>query len=241
MLVAPAKHLTSKQRRAVIRYGKDVELVHRGRNIRVDLLWQLAANPLLLQGIDVRSPTQDVLLDGGASIRTLKDDDLFAYLCVHGASHAWSRLKWLADLNTFVVQKDAGEIERLYRHAQARGAGLCAGQALALCHRLIALPLTTAIAGELQNNRRVQRLVTIALRAMERPNVGVDHKAAEMIRNVLTQFLLGQGWPFFAAQCRLSSVGIFDVVRMPLPAPLYFFYPILRLPLWLWRRVKRLN
>jgi hypothetical protein len=240
-LVAPAEHLSDDQRRALVRYGKDVELIHRDSNVRVDLLWQLAANPLLLQGIDGHSPTQDVVLDGGASIRTLRDEDLFAYLTVHGAYHAWSRLKWLADLNALIAQRDVAEIEWLYRHAQARGAGFCAGQALLLCHRLLALKLPASLVGELQGNRRVQRLVTIALRAMARPEAASDRGMADVIRGVLTQFLLGKGWAFFAAQSRIASVGLADVVRVPLPASLHFLYPILRLPLWLWRRSKREN
>jgi hypothetical protein len=55
-------------------------------------------------------------------------------------------------------------------------------------------------------------------------------------RGFWTQFLLGQGWAFFAAQCRTASVGIIDVISLPLPSYLHFLYPLLRLPLWLWRR-----
>jgi hypothetical protein len=32
--------------------------------------------------------------------------------------------------------------------------------------------------------------------------------------------------------------GVADIVRVPLPRPLHFIYPLLRLPLWLWRRAK---
>lgn len=238
-LVSPAEHLNDEQRRVLVRFGKDVELIHRDSKVRVDLSWHLAANPLLLQGVDRHSPTQDVVLDGGASIRTLRDEDLFAYLTVHGAYHAWSRLKWLADLNAFIAQMDVAEIERLYRHAQASGAGFCAGQALLLCHRLLALKLPVALVGELQSNRRVQRLVAIALRTMARPHAARDRGMADVIRGVLMQFLLGQGWAFLAAQSRIATVGLADVVHVPLPASLHFLYPILRLPLWLWRRAKR--
>jgi hypothetical protein len=52
----------------------------------------------------------------------------------------------------------------------------------------------------------------------------------------LTQFLLGQGWAFFAAQCRIASIGIIDVISLPLPPYLHFLYPLSQLPLWLWRR-----
>ena len=196
-------------------------------------------NPLLLEGVDARSATQRVPLSGGVSVRTLAGDDLFAYLCVHGAQHAWSRLKWLADLNALVAA-NAADIAPLYRHAQKIGAGLCAGQALLLCRRLLALSLPAALADEIEADKRVQRLAAIAVAAMtaRRTETEADAGFLGVTRSVGTQFLLGQGWRFYAAQCRTASAGTFDVIGLPLPPSLYFLYPILRLPLWLWRRAR---
>jgi hypothetical protein len=58
-----------------------------------------------------------------------------------------------------------------------------------------------------------------------------------MSADAYAQFLLGQGWAFYAAQCRIASVGIRDVLTLPLPRSLHFLSPVLRLPLWLWRRI----
>jgi hypothetical protein len=33
----------------------------------------------------------------------LGEDDPVAYLCMHGALHWWSRLKWLADVNALIA------------------------------------------------------------------------------------------------------------------------------------------
>lgn len=235
MLFAPAAHLNSAQRRAVVQYSREVELRHRDSKMLVELQWQLTNNPLLLRGTDAFAATQSVVLVDGTGVRTLAPDDLFAQLCVHGAGHAWSRLKWLADLNALLAAKDT-DIAHLYRYAQSIGAGLCAGQALLLCHFLFDLELPPALVAELQGNRRILKLKEIALQAMTRPQAkpeGVRAKSA----NVYTQFLLGRGWAFYAAQCRIASVGIFDVVTLPLPPSLHFLYPLLRVPLWLWRRV----
>src|SRR5689334_3190109 len=128
-LSLPAKQLNTMQRQALIRHGREGELVHPRKRLRAELQWRAADNPLLLKGVDALSATQDVVLADGIVVRTLAPDDLFAYLCVHGARHAWSRLKWLADLNALLVSTNA-DIEHLYRHAQRIGAGLCAAQAL---------------------------------------------------------------------------------------------------------------
>jgi Uncharacterised nucleotidyltransferase len=236
-LSAPVKRLSDAQRRALICYAREAELVHSDRQLRLELQWRAADNPLLLKGVDAAAPSQSIALGGGLRIRTLARDDLFAYLCVHGAHHGWSRLKWLADVNALIAANDA-DIVGLYRHAQRIGAGLCAGQTLLLCQRLLGLPLPADLGDEISRNRRVQRLATIVLAAMTAPHTEteLDGGVARVARSVYTQFLLGEGWPFYAAQLRAASVTAVDVVLVPLPPALHFLYPLLRLPLWLWRR-----
>jgi hypothetical protein len=153
---------------------------------------------------------------------------------VHGAYHYWSRLKWLADLNAMLMTT-ATDVTRLYRHAQKIGAGCCAGQALILCRRLFDLPLPAAVAAELEADRRVLRLVNIALGAMTE-QAAANKPVRAVTAGLYTQFLFGRGGRFFAAQCRAASVGMLDVMTLPLPAWLHWLYPVLRPPLWLWRR-----
>jgi hypothetical protein len=234
-LFLPAPILNEAQRRAVIRYGKDVELVR--DDIRVELQWRVATNAQLLQRVDAGAASQEVMLDG-TQVRTLAEPDLFAYLCVHGAGHFWSRLKWLADVNALIAQKDEAQLAALYRHAQMRGAGLCAGQALLLCRKLLGLRIPAELAEELQHSRRLKNLVTMAMSAMARADPVLDHGIVAVVRGVFAQFLLGRGTAFFVEQCRAASVNLGDVIRLPLPWALWFLYPLLRLPLWLARRAR---
>jgi hypothetical protein len=232
----PSNHLSATQRRAVVRYSREVAFIHPDNGAFLELQWRVADNPKLLNEVHAGSPTQNVVVADGSSARTLARDDLFAYLCIHGAYHAWSRLKWLADLNAFIAATDA-DVMHLHRHAQAKGAGFCSGQALLLCQRLLALPLPDSLASELQGNARVRKLYAIAAETMADRARGEDGGNVWAVwRGFWTQFLLGQGWAFFAAQCRTASVGIIDLISLPLPPYLHFLYPLLRLPLWLWRR-----
>ena len=236
VLSSPAKQLSDRQRHSVVRYAREVELVHSDSHLIVELQWRAMDNPLLLRDVDAHSAAQSVTLSDGATVQTLRQEDLFAYLCVHGAHHAWSRLKWLADVNALVA--NGADVGCLYRHAQRIGAGLCAGQGLLLCRRLFALNLPEALVDELRANQRVKKLMAIALDAMAAPRAETeaDGGIAGVTRIVRTQFLLGQGWAFYAAQIRAAAAGPADVIRFPLPLPLHFLYPLLRLPLWLWRR-----
>jgi hypothetical protein len=231
--------LSAAQRQSVFRHTREIELFHRDNALPLELQWRAAANPVLLRGVDACSGAQDVTISAGFRLRTLAQADLFAYLCVHGARHAWSRLKWLADINALLAGSDADTM-RLYRHARHIGAGLCAGQALLLCHRLFDLALPAALAEDLCANKRIEKLVAVGLAAMRAPHAetAVDAGIAGVARSVRTQFLLGQGWAFHSAQCRVALAGATDVVRFPLPRPFYFLYPVLRLPLWLWRRAR---
>jgi putative nucleotidyltransferase-like protein len=238
-LSLPAKRLSAMQRRALVRFGREIELVNPRTKVRVELQWRAADNPLLLKGVDADAVTQTVRLSEGASVRTLAPDDLFAYLCVHGAHHSWSRLKWLADLNVLLASTKP-DLEPLYRHAQSVGAGICAGQALLLCEKLFGLQLPTTVAQELQTSKRCQRLVAVAITAMRASETAAtrDVSMTGVMRELRNQMLLGDGWAFYAAQCGLAYAGVADIVRVPLPRPLHFIYPLLRLPLWLWRRAK---
>jgi hypothetical protein len=230
----PAAQPGTARWRAFMRHAREVELRHRDSKMIVELQWRLTNNPQLLQGIDALAATQSVPLADGRRLRTLAPDDLFAHLCVHGAGHCWARLKWLADVNGLIAASDA-DIANLYRHAQSRGAGLCAGQALLLCQLLFELKLPPAVAAEIAADGRVRKLAAIGLKAMTSPRVKPDGMRA-VSNNVLMQFLLGRGFAFFAAQCRIAAVGVVDVLALPLPPRLHFIYPFVRLPLWLWRR-----
>ena len=238
-LALPATKLSRIQRRALICFAREIELVNPRTKVRLELQWRASDNPLLLKGVDAHAATQTVTLSQGASVRTFASDDLFAYLCVHGAHHSWSRLKWLADLNALIASSKP-DLEHLYGHAQAVGAGYCAGQALLLCQKLFGLQLPSVIADELETNKRCRRLVAIAMAAMTASNAAAEKEygTRAVLRELRNQFLLGRGWAFHATQCRLTLVGVADIVRLPLPAPLHFIYPLVRLPLWLWRRAK---
>jgi hypothetical protein len=136
------------------------------RGITLEVHQRLTANPMLAPALGARSPSQEVTIAPGVTLRTLATDELFAYLCVHGALTAWSRLKWLADLAAFVSGEDEAGIERLYRRAAALAPRRAVAQALLLAHRLLALPLSPALETELRSDRVNRYLERAALATM---------------------------------------------------------------------------
>jgi putative nucleotidyltransferase-like protein len=119
-------------------HGERKESVWRkpGERAHIDLHTRLSDNRALIPSLDVDSPRQCIEVLEGLSLPTLRREDLFAYLCVHGASSAWFRLKWITDFAGFLHGCGTGELDHLYRHSQELGAGRSVAQALLLADAL---------------------------------------------------------------------------------------------------------
>ncbi|HEX6661067.1 MAG TPA: nucleotidyltransferase family protein [Sphingomicrobium sp.] len=130
--------------------------------IDIELHTSLADNADLIPGIDFRSPRSQVEVAPGIVLPTLAREELFAHLCVHGASSAWFRLKWISDFAGLVARCSVEEIERLYRRSQELGAARAAGQALAIANELFDTPLPNVTM-----DRATRELAAAALRQLE--------------------------------------------------------------------------
>ena len=158
--------------------------------IVVELHTRVADQPELLPEISVASPSQMVRIAPGIDLPTLADEELFAYLSVHGASSAWFRLKWITDLAGVLHRSGANAVDRLYQRSQELVAGRAAAQALLLAATLYGTPLPPALAARL-DTRTNRWLARTALGEMLR-----GEPAERMLgtRNIhLTQFLLMDG------------------------------------------------
>jgi hypothetical protein len=235
----PKGPLNEAQRRIVFRLHKDMELHHPDRRLSLELHWRLIDNPVLLEHVGIASPSQPVTVLHG-QLTTLADPELFAYLATHGATHCWFRLKWLADLNAWLSGKSDEEVCSYYRRAEELGVDACAGQALLLCRLLLGYRVPPALAARL--DRPILRsLVAAALDAMVGPDGEAElaQRPFGPFRLLAPQFARGRGARFFWAQCRLLLDNLQDKLDYPLPTPLHFLYPALRLPLWLLRVQRR--
>lgn len=219
---------------------KETNWKHAQSGIIVELHSELVDNPELLRGVGAHSRSQSVQLAPGIELPTLAKDQLFAYLCVHGATHAWSRMKWIADLAALLRHEDASGLTWLYERSVEMGAGRCSAQALLLCETLFDLKLPRELGSQLHVDPANQRLVRIALGVM-----GGRHAETELDDTVLgtlpihlSHFLLAPGWRHKASELRRKSTNRQDRAAMPLPRPLHFLYLLLLVPSWLWRRVK---
>jgi len=166
-LIAPADSPGDRLLQRWHRGWKESVWRKRSPRLQIDLHTRVADNRRVIPAISVHSPRQWVEVADSLSLPTLGDDELFAYLAVHGASSAWFRLKWIADFAGYLSGMNAETINRLYLRSQELGAGRAAGQALLLAHELFeTLRDNGALLKQLRSDRRSQQLYRTALRLL---------------------------------------------------------------------------
>lgn len=182
-----------------------------GGTVVVELHASLVDNPLMLPSLSVHSPSQNVEVAPGRTLPTLRTGALFAYLTVHGAAHAWSRLKWIADLNAMLDDCDADSVARLHHEAIAQGAGRCSAHALLLCARLFDRDIGAPLVAELRRDPIARLLCGNALRSMVRGGAAaeLDTQLLATIPIHLAHFWFVPGWRYKAAEAsrKLSASG----------------------------------
>ena len=175
----------------------------------VELHTRVADQPELLPAVSVASPGQTISIAPGISLPTLADEELFAYLSVHGASSAWFRLKWIADLAGFLHRFDAAGIDRLYDRSQQLAAGRAAAQALLLGNMLFDLHLPPALAGR-PDTRTNRWLARAALREMLRGEPGERLLGTRIIH--ITQFFLLGGLRYKLSELKRQAGHALDML-----------------------------
>ena len=237
----PPPDISDTKLRLIMPLRKDLGFINQATGVRIELHWRLFLNPHAMDDSSFRTMSRVVLLSGTAGVRTLGDEDLFAYLCMHGALHWWNRLKWLADLNALLACTPEHGIERLLQSAEARGVGRAAAQALLLCRTLLQTPLPASLMAAPDKSVTMRWLVATALKAMTTGQGEHDPHEVRFgtTRGSLSTFLLNRRWRYQLAELGVHFTNPTDVLAVPLPQPLQFLYPALRLPLWAWRHAKK--
>jgi hypothetical protein len=204
----------------------------------VELHTRLSDNAMLLPTVGADSPIRKVEVARGRFLPTLTADELFAYLCVHGASSAWFRLKWIADVGALLASAPPAEIERLYRRSQVLGAGRAAGQALLLSERLFGTALPPALSAELRSDRTHRWLLGIALRKLAGRTLATElHEIRFGTASIhLMQLGLLPGLKFKLNEIGRQLVDPSDRAALRLPRGLGFLYPLISLSRRLTRR-----
>lgn len=217
------------------RAAKDLTLVRAGDRITLELHYRLMAVPGLLPDLSLADAQARIAL-AGTSYRSFADADLFAYLCTHGASSLWNRLKWLADIRALLAGRKEQEIADLFNRASALGVQRCAALALLLCHHVWGQRLPAHIIDMQGSDAQLAGLMRLSLKAMADPDPRSGSIGSTGV--TLAGFRLRDGWAFRRSALASALIDTDLVARWNLPRGLWMFYLPARLLTWANRRVR---
>ncbi|HVJ09541.1 MAG TPA: nucleotidyltransferase family protein [Acidisarcina sp.] len=224
--IEPDVKLTPRRFTYYVRHWKDFVYEHSVRGNAVELHWRLTRNRAM-PGTELTRPESLSLVKvGSGEIPALAFDDLFLYLCLHGALDGWMRLKSLADIVAICRNMEPEEIERLANQAQRLGLLPEMTAGLRLATRIFGVRIEGP--GLLPDSHpAVRRILKFSLQAISAGDYRLPRES-----------ISGRAWAWYEMGLRSSAAyqwQIFQRVlfrprvwsRFDLPDSLFFLYPLL--------------
>jgi hypothetical protein len=233
----PEARASAKAMSIWVRTHKDMVFAHPDHGTIVELHWRLFDNPhLYAPPLD---PATRIALNERAAVWTLPADATLLYLCLHGAQHAWSRLKWLADVAAIALRLDENELTRRYATAKAQGLHRSMGQALLLVEDLFGFPVPAVVRADTARDGRLRWLYRVGLRCMtEAGPAELESRAFASTLKNLSHYLLARGWLYWLSE---AVFDLTDVSGDDVPPAVLALGPAARPAAWLWRRTTALR
>lgn len=224
------------------RWSKDLQFLHPGSGICVELHSRLTDNPNLLSHDFGRlwADRAEVHL-GTSAVATLSPSLLPLYLCVHGAVHGWDRLRWLADLA--MVLRHPAAADAALAEADAAGLRPLMLHAMVLAHDCLGMKMEErhlALAASCRQVRRLDRIharffdVSTWLQTPPRHSWKGRWRRSWWLR--LYRFAFKSEWRYWRGEMARDLVSPADWELIKLPDALFWLYPLIRPVGWLVRR-----
>lgn len=233
--IFPSFSGTPKQLQNWMKSQHHISYWQKDKQISLELHWRVGHHGLDMPLICVENGLIQVKI-AGQSMYMLGAEELLLFLVLHGASHAWFRLKWLCDIGMVLSQ---GEIswQRLYRLTRGLGFESLLNQAIILVHELLAAHVPDNIAKVGFNDLKARKLADMTISFMIN---GRDQKISVPSYYCQKKFglYLHCGW-----RRKLSFIHDHflptdaDIELIELPECLYFMYYLLRPFTWFGRKM----
>ncbi|MEK3833437.1 nucleotidyltransferase domain-containing protein [Paenibacillus sp. FSL R7-0128] len=212
--------------------------VHPVSNVNLELHWRLGPGPAKEPAFDELWRHSRTSSTFGQNVRYLGPEDLFMFLAVHGARHAWSRLRWLQDIKMLLMGQpppDSAKLVRLLQHYDHNAIG---GQTLILARELLETPVDPALSPMMDNpkaRRLAQDILFYLPRIVNLNTPPLEPEVEQHFNRYLPSILSTRSRMLRSASFLYPYAA--DAKTLPLPKPLHFLYFPLRPLLWSWRKV----
>lgn len=204
-----------------------------GRHI-VELHWRLFDNESALPALDPFAAPAQVNITPSHAVAALPAEAELIYLFRHGAEHAWSRLKWLADANALMNALGWRTVRDAYGMSQAHGAQRAFDSALLLCSHLLGSAPPQDLLSRARRSWHARALTGAAVRAIAHSGATeIENTHFETTRKNASHYLLSGRPAFWWREL------VFDLTTMPASAsPAMPFSPAHRLSQWFARHAR---
>jgi hypothetical protein len=235
----PAAWLTAKRMRSYIAHQKDFSYESRQTGMVIDLHWRFFRNHQLPSNAGLKETGLSWVQLGPECIPTLPPEQLFLYLCVHGALDGWLRLKWLADIGALLNGFSQEQIRAIAQTAMARRILPEFSAAVLLCQQELGFERLPA---ECLDPREpsVARILRLARRLMAANDHCPDRNHVSSATWFLNEFFLHSSLSYRAELIQRSLFRPRVWEQVSLPDALFPLYAILSPVEWLTFRVQRL-
>ncbi len=233
----PAAELTPKRLKHYLRYYKHF-IYFSDRGGPLELHWRLFHNPILKQEEDNRFPSTIPVNVGPGVVPALSAGELFLYLAVHGANHAWPILKWVADMGALLSVMSPADLERIAALASERGLSAELRAALILVDIFLAVDRPAVELGP-EGERVAERIVRMAQRLLTADNYCLDIQKLPRFGMFLYDLRLRSSWRYRSEEIRRSFFFPDDWELIDLPDALFPLYAALRPISWVVRHFPR--
>ncbi|MDB5440171.1 MAG: hypothetical protein JWM33_2598 [Caulobacteraceae bacterium] len=233
--ITPPADLAPHQLEMFFDLSKDSAFFHPDLQVWVELHWRLNDDPGLPAAPDPSAWVQASLGPAG-TVTTFGDSDLFLYLCVHGSTHGWKRLKWLADIAAWLGARPH-TVDQYWLAASGSGAEPAVEVAMRLCAILFGSPLPQAMPQAAR--RRVRLLMALATASLTGGGTRWPSRLLDRMAEPLAGLLLCRDLASARAWAKHHLLPAEDLLILRLPPALSALYPVARLPLWILKTLTR--
>jgi hypothetical protein len=212
------------------RHGTHLSFFSPVTGVKIELHHRLLPGPI--RGGDIRwlAPRLVPADFMGIPIQAMAPEDLLAYLCAHGATHAWSRLEWLAAVAALLRAGMIRDWDRVHRCASDLGAWQRVTGALVLARELFDTELALTAVLPPANSRVLRANADVVSVLSSEPERTFATSRERTRYQLLTDPSVG--WRVARVWSRAMAPQLTDAEFLPLPRaawPLYFILRPLRL------------
>ena len=156
----PTLQLSATEERVRLQAHHDYTFCRSSDGVVIEIQWGITQDcfsfPFAFE--DLWDRREDISLSG-VKVETLRLEDLLLILCVHGAKHRWTQLKWICDIAE-IVRAYQGKIdwERLMSQAGALGGERMLLLGLFLAHDLLGAVLPGVVLKKIDDDSQIKVL-----------------------------------------------------------------------------------